>query len=123
VKLELQACSLRVVVAGVKDKEENVKLRNLPTMARSGLTWLALASAAMALLIAVERSGTGAAASSLFQSPPSSPVGTPAIQAVATAAQPPPMAIGPSLLPRIIFAVVGAAALVLVIFLFLLRRR
>ena len=100
-----------------------MKLRTLSPVTRSGLILLALGCVTLLAIVGLERSETSAVALSLFQSPPPSPVGTPAPpRAGATAVQPsPPLptaAGSPILLWVIIGAVVVAVLLILGVLLF-----
>ena len=101
-----------------------MKLRILPPGARSGLILLLLACMTLFVVINLGRSEVGAAALSLFQSPPSSPVGTPAARAAATATQAfSPPAAGSSILLWVIVGVVAVVALLILGILLFRRRR
>jgi hypothetical protein len=106
-----------------------VKLQKLSPTARSGAVLLVLACVALLLVISLSQSSVGAAALSLFRSPPSSPVSAPAEPvtepAEGASSQPQPSA-APTAGPAIpTWAIVIAAVLVvvLVVAFFLLRGR
>jgi len=102
-----------------------VKLRTLPPGTRSGLTLLALAGVALLVVTFLGWNGAGAAALSLFQSPPASPVITPAVSTAATAAQlaPTPAASAGLPIPLWLIVVIAAVIILLILGIILLRRR
>lgn len=89
---------------------------------RSGLALLSLAGLALLAVALLGWSGAGAAALGLFQSPPASPVVTPAVSAPA-AVQPAPTPAASAGLPMPLWIIIVVAAVIILLILGIILRR